>query len=116
MVMEAPPNRPGPIAAATSRAKNVVAAVAKTSAIRPPVPSAGTVPTAASLPPLAEIPWTRVDIDLYEVAREGVIVGYVEVVGSVFVALGGPRYDRAVEVGQNLTFHSAVEAVLQRGA
>ncbi len=53
-------------------------------------------------------------MDLYEVASEGYIVGYVEVVGSVFVALGGTRYDRAVEVAQLLTFHAAVEAVLRR--
>lgn len=61
-----------------------------------------------------EIPWTRIDLDLYEVAREGLIVGYVEVVGAVFVALGGTRYDRAVEVAQHLTFHAAVDTVLRR--
>lgn len=59
-----------------------------------------------------ELPWTRIDLDLYEIASEGVIVGYVEVVGPIFVALGGPRYDRAVELQQALTFHTAVEAVL----
>lgn len=61
-----------------------------------------------------EIPWTRIDLDLYEVACDGHIVGYVEVVGAVFVALGGARYDRAVEVAQHLTFHAAVETVLRR--
>jgi hypothetical protein len=63
-----------------------------------------------------EIPWTRIDLDLYEVASDGRIVGYVEVVGSVFVALGGTRYDRAVEVDQHLTFHAAVDTVLRRAA
>lgn len=63
---------------------------------------------------VTEIPWTRIDLDLYEVASEGCIVGYVEVVGSVFVALGGPRYDRAVEVAQHPTFHAAVDTVLRR--
>lgn len=63
---------------------------------------------------VTEIPWTRIDLDLYEVASEGCIVGYVEVVGSVFVALGGTRYDRAVEVSQNVTFHAAVDALLRR--
>ncbi|WZH35318.1 MAG: hypothetical protein PIR02_11065 [Microbacterium enclense] len=87
MVMEAPLSRPGIVAAANTA---------------PPAP--------------IEIPWTRIDIDLYEVARDGYIVGYVEVVGPVFVALGGTRYDRAVEVGQLLTFHSAVDAVLRRAA
>lgn len=61
-----------------------------------------------------EVPWTRIDIDLYEIASAGLIIGYVEVVGPVFVALGGPRYDRAVEVSQELTFHAAVDAVQRR--
>lgn len=60
-----------------------------------------------------ELPWTRIDLDLYEIARGDHIVGYVEVVGPIFVALGGSRYDRAVEVCQALTFHSAVDAVLR---
>jgi hypothetical protein len=58
-----------------------------------------------------EVPWTRIDLDLYEIARADLIIGYVEVVGPVFVALGGTRYDRAVEVSQELTFHAAVDAV-----
>jgi len=87
MVMEAPLGRPGNIVAANTAA---------------PAPT--------------EIPWTRIDIDLYEVARDGYIVGYVEVVGSVFVALGGSRYDRALEVAQMLTFHAAVDAVLRRAS
>ncbi len=32
----------------------------------------------------------------------------------MFVALGGARYDRAVEVSQHLTFHSAVDALVRR--
>ncbi|MFJ4038497.1 hypothetical protein ACIPVB_10465 [Microbacterium sp. NPDC090007] len=73
-------------------------------------------PTApAVIPPvLSEIPWTRIDLDLYEVARAGVIVGYVEVVGAVFVALGGQRYDRAVEVSQHVTFHAAVDVLVRQ--
>ena len=58
-----------------------------------------------------EVPWNRVDLDLYEITSDGSVVGFIEVVGPVFVALGGPRYDRAVEVSQELTFHSAVVAV-----
>lgn len=81
---------------------------------------AGLTPSVAAVaspvvPAITEIPWTRVDLDLYEVARGGFIVGYVEVVGSIFVALGGPRYDRAVEVAQHVTFHAAVDAVLRWG-
>ncbi len=95
MVMEAPLSRPGSSKAARAAAK------------------AGATPPAAP-PALTEIPWTRIDLDLYEVAREGYIVGYVEVVGAVFVALGGPRYDRAVEVSQHMTFHAAVDALVRR--
>ncbi len=91
MVMEAPLSRPGRVVVATA------------------------APSSAPVAPV-EIPWTRIDMDLYEVARDGYIVGYVEVVGSVFVALGGTRYDRAVEVAQHLTFHAAVDAVLRRSA
>lgn len=94
MVMEAPLSRPGSSKAAARAAAKAV-------------PS-------STMPALTEIPWTRVDLDLYEVAREGYIVGYVEVVGAVFVALGGPRYDRAVEVSQHLTFHAAVDALVRR--
>ncbi|RKT33343.1 hypothetical protein DEU34_1934 [Microbacterium sp. AG1240] len=57
----------------------------------------------------SEVPWNRIDLELYEIARDGVVVGFIEVVGPVFVALGGPRYDRAVEVSQELTFHAAVQ-------
>jgi hypothetical protein len=65
----------------------------------------------STTPLAAPQPWTRVDLDLYEIAGDDVIVGYVEVVGSVFVALAGDRYDRAVEVRQTLTFAEAVDAL-----
>ncbi len=94
MVMEAPLSRRGSMKAAAR------AAAPADPAVIPPA--------------LTEIPWTRIDLDLYEVARDGYIVGYVEVVGAVFVALGGARYDRAVEVSQHLTFHSAVDALVRR--
>lgn len=67
--------------------------------------------TSAREAAVTEIPWTRIDLDLYEVTRGGTIAGYVEVVGPVFVALAGSHYDRAVEVAQHLTFHAAVDAV-----
>lgn len=96
MVMEAPLSRPGsPKSAARAAAKAAATTV--------------TVP-----PAFTEIPWTRIDLDLYEVARDGYIVGYVEVVGAVFVALGGQRYDRAVEMSQHLTFHAAVDVLVRR--
>ncbi|MFJ6654273.1 hypothetical protein ACIQLJ_15895 [Microbacterium sp. NPDC091313] len=59
----------------------------------------------------ARQPWTRIDLDLYEIAWDGRTAGYIEVVGSVFVALAGSRYDRAVEVSQTLTFPDAIEAL-----
>lgn len=90
MVMDIPVSKPGSIASVTAGAVEQPAATA------------------------TEIPWTRIDLDLYEVARDGRIVGYVEVVGAVFVALGGPRYDRAVEIAQHLTFHAAVDTILRR--
>ena len=40
------------------------------------------------------------------------VVGFVESAGPVFVALHGPRYDRAVEVSQSLVFDVAVAALL----
>lgn len=69
--------------------------------------------SAPAVSAVTDIPWTRVDLDLYEVAHDGKIFGYVEVVGPVFVSLGGSYYDRAVEVSQHLTFHAAVDAVLR---
>ena len=56
-------------------------------------------------------PWTRVDLDLYEISWDGAVAGYVEVVGNVFVALSGARYDRAVEVRQALSFPDALAAL-----
>lgn len=64
-----------------------------------------------STPLAAPQPWTRIDLDLYEIAWDDTVAGYVEVVGHVFVALAGPRYDRAVEVRQALSFPDAVEAL-----
>jgi hypothetical protein len=56
-------------------------------------------------------PWTRIDLDLYAIEVDGVSYGFVEVVGHVFVALSGERYDRAVEVRQTLTFQEAVASL-----
>ena len=114
MVMEAPLSRSGSARAAARAAEKLAAFSAQTAPVAavivPPQPAAS--PSAT----ITEIPWTRIDIDLYEVARGGYIVGYVEVVGAVFVALGGTRYDRAVEVSQHLTFHAAVDVLVRRGA
>lgn len=79
-----------------------------------PVTRRDILPATAPATAISEIPWTRIDPDLYEVARAGEVCGYVEVVGAVFVALGGARYDRAVEISQHLTFHSAVDVLVRR--
>ncbi len=52
--------------------------------------------------------WLRVEADRYEVRRGSRVIGFVESVGSVFVALAGNRYDRAVEVVQTLLFELAI--------
>lgn len=62
-------------------------------------------------PLAAPQPWTLIDLDLYEIVRDECTVGYVEVVGHVFVALAGTRYDRAEEVRQTLSFAEAVDAL-----
>ena len=41
------------------------------------------------------------------------VVGFVEAAGPVFVALHGPRYDRAVEVSQSLAFDVAAAGLLE---
>lgn len=112
MVIEAPLSRSGSLKAAARAAAKLAALSAPTT---PTVISPSPVASSA-LETITEIPWTRIDLDLYEVARGGYIVGYVEVVGAVFVALGGTRYDRAVEVSQHLTFHAAVDVLVRRGA
>lgn len=48
------------------------------------------------------------DIDRYRVIVDGVVVGYVDVVGTVFVALAGARYAQAAEVHQSLVLEDAV--------
>jgi hypothetical protein len=52
--------------------------------------------------------------DLVEVSTAQRVLGYIEVVDHVFVALSGSRYDIAVEVTQELDFTRALTA-LQEG-
>ena len=51
----------------------------------------------------------------HERARSGT-VGFIDVVGAVFVVLAGARYDRAVEVLQTLDFAVAVDTISPAGA
>ena len=41
-------------------------------------------------------------------------LGFIDVQGRVFVALAGPRYDRAIEASQTLRFDDAVRALGDR--
>ena len=49
--------------------------------------------------------------DLVEVVVGGETVGFIEMVGQVFVALAGNRYDLAVEVAQSVTIEVAHQAL-----
>ena len=49
--------------------------------------------------------------DLYAVLAERETMGFVERVGTVFVALHGPDLARAVEVGQSLSWDECVGIV-----
>jgi hypothetical protein len=69
---------------------------------------------AGAPPPASEIAWSRVGRDRYEVTRSGRTLGFIDVEGGVFVALAGPRYDRAVEASQTLRFADAVRALEDR--
>ena len=62
-------------------------------------------------PEHAVVKWERIGFERYEISVEGTTVGYVEVVGAVFVVLAGCRLDRAVEVLQTLDFTTAVRAL-----
>lgn len=54
----------------------------------------------------------RLSDELVQVCVGETVVGFVESAGPVFVALYGPRYDRAVEVAQSLAFDVAVAGLL----
>jgi hypothetical protein len=57
------------------------------------------------------VQWESVGCDCYRVRVAGETIGYVDVVGRVFVVLLGPRYDRAVEITQCLVFEQAIDAL-----
>jgi hypothetical protein len=56
--------------------------------------------------------WERIDTESYAVSVDGRTVGFVDVVGAVFVSLAGPRYDRAEEIAQSLLFERAVAVLV----
>lgn len=53
------------------------------------------------------VQWQRVSPDRYRALQAGATVGFVDVVGAVFVVMAGARYDRCVEVAQTLVFERA---------
>lgn len=58
---------------------------------------------------------SRIDDDLYAVLGAKHLLGFVQLVGNVFVALRGRTYSYAVEVGQSLSFDNSV-AMVRRSA
>lgn len=58
--------------------------------------------------------WDRIDVDFYEVRCGAATIGFVDVVGAVFVAYAGARRDTAVEVAQTLVFETAIEVLRSR--
>ncbi len=68
---------------------------------RPPAPS----------PYPTDLEWEQLEPCKYVVRRGGRTLGFVDVVGAVFVVLSGPRYSRAVEFAQTLVFDEALAAL-----
>ncbi|WP_036316363.1 hypothetical protein [Microbacterium sp. B24] len=54
------------------------------------------------------------DIDRYRVIADGLVIGYVDVVGAVFVALAGASYAQATEGHQALVLEDALAALMSR--
>jgi len=55
-----------------------------------------------------ELRWEQVEPDRYVVRHGTRTLGFVDVVGAVFVVLAGTRYSHAVEFAQTLAFEEAV--------
>ena len=68
---------------------------------------AGVVETAAH----EELVLERVTPNVLRVSSDECVLGFVEHVGRVQVALAGPHYDRAVEVAQTLDVAAAARAL-----
>ena len=82
------------------------------------VPSLKDLPTRRPEPPApadSPVRWERIDLERYEVLVDGTTIGFIDVVGAVFVVLAGTRYDRAVEVLQTLDFANAVDSISPTG-
>ena len=55
--------------------------------------------------------WDRVGVDRYEIRRGARTLGFIDVIGAVFVVLAGERYSHAVEAIQTLVFEDALSAL-----
>ncbi|WP_405375192.1 MULTISPECIES: hypothetical protein [unclassified Microbacterium] len=66
---------------------------------------------AAPSPRASRIQWDQLAADRYVVRISGETVGYVDVVGAVYVVLSGARYDRAEEIMQTLVWSTATAAL-----
>lgn len=78
------------------------------SAVGPLAPHAGDVGTVPASEPLLE----RRGFDSYAVSVGGSVVGFVDVVGRIYVVSQGCRYDRAVEIAQVLDLSTAVRRLV----
>src|SRR5690554_5232260 len=67
-------------------------------------------PRAPEPPPI--VTCDRIGPGCYAVFLAERVVGFIDVVGPVSVALAGCRYDRAVEVAQSVMFERAVAALV----
>lgn len=68
-------------------------------------PAAGTAAeVTVETPDVQELRWERIAPERYRALRGEDCVGFVDVVGAVFVVLAGSRYDRAEEIAQTLDF------------
>lgn len=55
----------------------------------------------------------RLSPSLLKVIENGATVGFIEKAGSVFVALIGDRYDRAIEVAQHRELDRAAREIVE---
>lgn len=79
-------------------------------------PAVDTAPgVTAETPDVLELRWERIAPERYRALRGEDCVGFVDVVGTVFVVLAGSRYDRAEEIAQTLDF-DRVTALLDGSA
>ena len=62
-------------------------------------------------PRSSRLRWHPVASDRFEVTLRDDTVGFIEIVGPVYVSLAGARYDRAEEVSQSLVWADAVMAL-----